>query len=261
MAIVIAVTGLHAAALALLLSQISKLRQDPAPLALIIELAELEPARDPPPEPKPETEPEPERSNPQRMVAPRPVVADTSQPVAQVEIAPQIPVPATLSQGNPQEIIASDPEPQTLAETDSRDVLTQIEMDLLGVQTATARIGQDGDGEVSAGQIASVLQRAECLNLKRRDESTCPPEDPFEIALAIQERGVPPERLAADPRYVSLSVSDKIFQREAANRFHWPDADMFEDPMAPGAYNAQRIRNGQEPLWSQEMHGGFRKEE
>ncbi len=248
MAIVIAVTGLHAAALALLFSYVSEYRQNPAPVALEIELAELAPP------PAPEPAPEPEQSNIQHVATPRPVTAETT---LTAEVAPPDPVPPAAAQ----EAAPSDPSPQAPVDTNSLDVLTQTEVERLGVQAASGGAEKTGDGEVSASQISNALQQAECLNLKRQDEGTCPLEDPFDIALAIQERGIPPERLAADPRYVALSVSDKIFEREAGNRFHWPDEDMFTDPMAPGAYNARRIRNGQEPLWSQEMRDGFRKEE
>ncbi|MEL6857205.1 MAG: hypothetical protein AAFO74_02390 [Pseudomonadota bacterium] len=257
MAIVFVVTGLHAAALAYLLAHVSEYQKLPAPFAVEIELAELEPT--PKPKPKPEPAPEPERRSSDTESAPRPIVIDA--PTADVDVT-SLATPAPTDPLPPPRPPDPDPGPQALSETEPPDVLTQLERDiLLGVQTSGGQQANGGEREVSAAQIANALQQAECLNLKRRDQGVCPPDDPFEIALAIQERGIPPERLAPDPRHLSLSVSDKIFQREAANRFHWPDADMFEDPMAPGAYNARRIRNGQEPLWSQEMRDGFRKEE
>ena len=79
--------------------------------------------------------------------------------------------------------------------------------------------------------------------------------------MANAKRAIPPERLFEDPRYIAKTVGDKIFEAEAAKRFLWPDADLFADPLPPGAYNARRIRNGQEPLWSQDMRDGFRKKD
>ena len=84
------------------------------------------------------------------------------------------------------------------------------------------------------------------------------PDDPT-AAMASAERNLPQEHLFSDPRYVEKPVSDKRFEREAAQPFHWPDQDLFNAPMGEGAYNARRIRNGQGQLWSKEMRDGFRK--
>ena len=118
------------------------------------------------------------------------------------------------------------------------------------------------DGVVTEAQIANVLQKANCLAVKRHEEGACPPPDPFDVAAAAEERDIPPEQLyRSDPRYVAQTVDDKMFEAEAAKRFLWPDKDLFNDPMAPGAYNARRIRNGQEPTWSQDIRDGFSKED
>lgn len=253
MAIVIAVTGLHALAAAFILSHVTEFELSPSTAAIEIELADLAP----PSPPAVETPPKPEIRNEESVVRPlrnTPPPADASSAVTEPASSPP-------SSTEPSET-AETPRPASAPPSppNSQEVLTQLEQDIWGAQTPSGGT-TPGSGGVSSAQIATALQQAECLNLKRRTDETCPPEDPFEIALALEESAVPPERLAPDPRYVSLSVSDKIFQREAGNRFHWPDADMFTDPLAAGVYNARRIRNGQEPLWSQDMREGFRKEE
>ena len=252
MAIVIAVTGVHALAAAFIMSHVSEFELLPSPTAIEIELADLAP----PSPPAVETPPKPEIRNEDPVMRPRqttPSLADASSAVTE-------PAPSPSSTEPSERAETPEPASNLPASPNTQEVLTQLEQDIWGAQIPSGGAAS-GSGDVSSAQIAAALQQAECLNLKRRTDETCPPEDPFEIALALEESAVPPERLAPDPRYVSLSVSDKIFEREAGNRFHWPDADMFTDPLAAGVYNARRIRNGQEPLWSQDMREGFRKEE
>ena len=57
------------------------------------------------------------------------------------------------------------------------------------------------------------------------------------------------------------SAVEGFFAKQDEDPFMFPgmDAALFTEGMAPGAYNAQRIRNGQDPLWDQEMIDGFRK--
>lgn len=229
-------TGAHIALAALLLSQelgpMSALKPD----ILEIELAEL------PPEPEIEPEIEPE---PVLPLAP-PTPTTTSEPPR----SEPAPIPARAE------------DPQTAA-AQTMGVLTQLETAPTGppIAPTVSAAGEPAGDPVTPAQVASALAKMHCLKLKRHEDGDCPPPDPFAVAAANAERAIPPERLFGDPRYIAKTVSDKIFEKEAANRFHWPDADLFNDPMAPGAYNARRIRNGQEPLWSQEMRDGFRKSE
>lgn len=244
--ILMIVTVAHGALAAILLSQKLQPMTSYDPDVLDIELAELAPEIEVSPVlPVPRPAPEPA------------VPAEVPPPAA--KLADPLPAPTP----DP----APTPETQPV-EDQSPTVLTQLEAAPSGTVTAsnsTATVetppGGTSEGIVTAAQVATALERMHCLKLKRHEEGACAPTDPFEAALANAERAIPEERLFGDPRYVAKSVSDKIFEREAANRFHWPDEDLFADPMAPGAYNARRIRNGQEPLWSQEMRDGFRKSE
>lgn len=216
------------------------------PDVLVIELADLAPEIEEPPEP---VEP---------LVEPKPTVDTVPPPAVQLQIEPRSAPP----QGP-----APEAEPQP-AESQTPTILTQLDTAPAGPAPApnsAAAIdtpsGETAGDAVTPAQIASALGQMNCLKLKRHEEGSCPPPDPFAVAIASAERDIPPERIFGDPRYISKTVSDKVFEEEAANRFLWPDEDLFTDPMAPGAYNARRIRNGQEPLWSQEMRDGFSKSE
>ncbi|GAB5454533.1 MAG: hypothetical protein Hens2KO_07620 [Henriciella sp.] len=225
-------TGAHIALAALLLSQELEPLSAVKPDILEIELAELPP--------EPEVEPEPVLP----LAPPTPTI--TSEP----------------PRSEPALIPARAEDPQTAA-AQTMDVLTQLETAPTAppVAPTVSAAGEPAGDPVTPAQVASALAKMHCLKLKRHEDGDCPPPDPFAVAAANAERAIPPERLFGDPRYIAKTVSDKIFEKEAASRFHWPDADLFNDPMAPGAYNARRIRNGQEPLWSQEMRDGFRKSE
>ena len=238
------VTAAHVVLAAILLSQKLEPMALPTPEVLDIELAELEPEIEVPAEP---TLPLPDQN---------PVIAE--------EIPAPAPPPAEPSPPPPSDQVPS-PEPGPV-ETLTQTVLTQLDEAPSGLATpaggsaaAAPRTDETSGDAVTPAQVASALEKMHCLKLKRHEEGACQPTDPFTAAMANAERAIPEERLFGDPRYVAKSVSDKLFEREAAERFHWPDADLFADPMGEGAYNARRIRNGQEPLWSQEMRDGFRK--
>lgn len=240
------VTAAHVTLAAVLLSQRLTPMSAFDPTILEIELAELAPEIETPPEP------------PAPLPHPKPVLSEETPPPAPPP--PEFPTPPPTDS-------APAPKPQP-AEPQTQTVLTQLDDAPSGFATAPnagAAVETSSDapsGEtVSQAQVASALKQMHCLKLKRHEEGACPPPDPFAVATANAERAIPEERLFGDPRYVEKSVSDKIFEKEAANRFHWPDEDLFNDPMARGAYNARRIRNGQEPLWSKEMRDGFRKSE
>ena len=240
------VTGAHVVLGAILLSQRLTPMAFFEPNILEIELAEL----------APEVEEIPEPTTP--VTDPTPVVSNEISP-------PATPLPEPIS--SPPTDPAPAPAPPVV-ESQTQTVLTQLDDAPSGLasaptsNTATETSPNNTSGDVvTPAQVASALQQMHCVKLKRHEEGACPPPDPFAAAIANAERAIPQERLFGDPRYVAKSVSDKLFEREAAERFHWPDEDLFADPMGEGAYNARRIRNGREPLWSQEMRDGFRKSE
>ena len=236
------VTAVHVVLAVILLSQKLAPMAPLTPAVLEIELAEL----------APEIESLPEPIVP--VLDPAPIVTEETPQLALSPPEPSSPPP-------------SDPAPTPEAHpVDSQRVLTQMDKAPSGLaptqsgsaptETPTGEISGD---PVTPAQIASALKKMNCLKLKRHEEGACQPTDPFAAAMANAKRAKPPERLFEDTPYIYKSVSDKLFEREAAERFNWPDEDLFADPMGEGAYNAWRIRNGQEPLWSKEMRDGFRK--
>lgn len=242
-AIIAGVAFAHLIGLAAILSHVVEISDPPARNVLELELAELAPPPEPipePPAPPPEPIAEPQREPLQPVAPPAPAPAPT---------APDD-IPEQLRES------ATQPEPPS--------VLTQLEQGETGlVDTNQNDLASDSsEGEaVTSAQIASVLRQSECLKLKQNYEAPCPQTDPFVAAAGVAERAIPPERLFADPRYVAKTIDDIVFEQKWAKLFHTPDADLFADPEPPGAYNARRIRNGQEPLWSEEMKAGFRKKD
>ena len=242
-AIAMIVTGAHIAIASLFLTHEFQSDVSFEPDVLDIALAELAPLETGNPDP---VSPQPE---------PAPIVTpQTDQAPPQVADPPPLPDPAPPA-----------PEQNAQNDTPAPRVPPQSATADAGAVTAPAPTSSVGASDpctadaVSPAQVAVVLEKMHCLKLKRHEEGACPPPDPFDVAIAAAERDIPPESLFGDPRYVSQTVNDKLFEQRAKNRFHWPDADLFAGPLPPGTYNARRIRNGQEPLWSQEMRDGFRK--
>lgn len=227
-AIVIGVTIAHAGAISLTVSYVFKAPSVFEPVALEIELAELE-------LPAIELEPavEPER------VAP----AETG-----VNEAPQ-----AAQERPPMEAL-------TQLETAATAELRAPE---LSSQKPPSNTVSDKANTASLAQIASILEQANCGKLKRRDETDCDPPDPFAVAASNAARQGEPLEQAPDSPFAEVGRQDRLAFQVGAETFKkfGMTGDLFVDPMAPGAYNARRIRNGQEPLWSQEMRDGFRKSE
>lgn len=226
------ITGAHVVALWGLLS----LRPVPplyqAPPALEIELATLPPE---PIAPPPEPEPTPVRE-PAPVSTPTPEPAPPSAPEA---------APATSEPSTP-------------------NVLTQLgeaaPNDLSAVAAPPVALA---DAPLTMGQIQHVLKQAECQKLTRQRDPDCAPEDPFEIALASAARQAQPPEGAPDSPFATISDYDRLSYQTGASTFGslGMSGDLFVDPMPDGAYTAQRIRNGREPIWSNEMKDSFRKRE
>ncbi|MEM1147932.1 MAG: hypothetical protein AAGA72_11880 [Pseudomonadota bacterium] len=158
------------------------------------------------------------------------------------------------------------PEPRSNMDAPLPEILTQSDPEPAAPGAAAPSAAEAGHAATehpilpaTAADLAAVLKQTECLKLQRRDVDDCPPTDPFVAAAARAARALPEVFDRADPRPAISNVDEQFFNRAADARLHWPDADLFSGPMAPGAYNAQRIRQGLEPLWSDEMKEGFRK--
>lgn len=227
------VTGLvalaHVALLSWVLSQSVGNSVSPVLETLDIAFAEVLPL----PEPEPELEPEPE---PEPVVQEAPLVAPRSDP----SVAPA-------------------PSPKT--------VLTQLQSDAspaVAPQTSDPAPPDDPAPTVDTGALAQVLQRAECQRLSLKAKDDCPKADPFAVAEASMARqGSAPTSAQLAGNYGPKSMLEGFFSQRDNVPYLMPgmDGDLFTAGLAPGAYDAQRIRNGQAPLWSKEMRDGFRKED
>ncbi len=218
------------------------------PTSIAIEIVELP---TPPPAPAPDPEPEP---------PPNPTPEPPDKPSPQPVIATPTPAPPTAP-------ISNDPETPPAVEPSSRamperpTVLTQKDPATApDAEAAAATPAENADADtVTPDQMAGVLRQLECQKLTHRTVESCPRTDPFTAWASNTERARIERNTDWDRSYRSKSVIDKFYEREVRERLPWPDEDLFADPMAPGAYNAERIRRGQEPLWSKEMRDGFRK--
>ncbi len=223
-------TMLHLAAIAIVLTFAPTRPMMRAPESLIIEFAEIELAPPPPEVPiepleaTPPPEPSPSKSEPAPASVARP-------PTAPDAINAPSTAPNVLTQNTPGDAAPADGE--TGEETDT----------------------------VSDAQIANVLKLLGCQKLRDHRDEHCPDADPFTASAAVAERNSVQPKEWADSDYINKPVIEQFYEREVLSRFHWPDADLFTDPMPPGAYNAQRIRDGREPLWNKKMRDGFRKKE
>lgn len=202
------------------------------PNAIEIEFAE---ARLPDPPPTPEPPPEP---------LPDPVVAPAPRSVEQEQTAPssQTPLttPSVLTQNAP---------------TDEGSV---------AITAATAQDAADPSEVIDRQTVATVLQSVACQKLTMTRDETCPKLDPFDVADAARARAeAPPSGAALIGDYGPKSMLESFMNQKDRAPFIMPgmSADLFTEGMAPGAYDAQRIRSGREPVWSQEMKDGFTRDD
>lgn len=157
--------------------------------------------------------------------------------------------------------------PSVAPEPSSKTVLTQLQSDTSSTAAPQTSDPAPPDGTaltVDPGALAAVLQRAECQRLSFKAEDDCPKADPFAVAEASMARqAAVPSSAQLAGNYGPKSMLEGFFSQRDNAPYLMPgmDGDLFTAGLAPGAYDAQRIRNGQAPLWSKEMRDGFRKED
>lgn len=150
--------------------------------------------------------------------------------------------------------------PATALEGIDLDVLSQ-RADDASKSDATA---SDTGGDIPALdeiQLADVLRLASCQKLVQARDPECPETDPFDTALTLAARKGSAANSTAIAFDIEENAYEQFFSGQKKNRHMFPgmSADMFSDPLPPGAHDAERIRNGSEPLWSQKMKDGFTK--
>lgn len=247
---VAAIAAIHLAILSWILTSKFIIQSTSPPIRFSIEIAELTPLPEAlMPEPEPEPEPEPDLP---------PIPPDAPPPDA-VSTPPE-PAPAPTPAATSSEPLAAQ-EPLTADTPQHPAVLTHDETPAGSEPNAAApspSTGSDTDA-VTPDQIAGLLKQIECQKLTHRVDESCAYADEFTAWSANTARATVERNTEWDRSFRSRSTIDKFYEREVRGRLHWPDEDLFADPLPPGANDAARIRRGQEPLWSKEMRDGFRK--
>jgi len=208
-----------------------------------IDVVEIEFA-DFPPEPPPIAQPVPD---------PIPVIEVEASPPPRLEAPePEPPAPSPAAEVE-----------QASPETDATelDVLTQL-APAPEEERASPQTSEETPDRIDTERVAQALRLMSCQSLVRDKDETCPDQNPFDRAEALAAR----EHAANNPAPVAIfdnqNAAERFFSNQKRDRHMFPgmDADLFSDPLPPGAYNADRIRSGREPLWSEEMKRGFSKE-
>ncbi|MEL7540289.1 MAG: hypothetical protein AAGJ51_05255, partial [Pseudomonadota bacterium] len=114
------------------------------------------------------------------------------------------------------------------------------------------------------GDVSAVLQSLSCQRLSSHRDEACPQLDPFDVAAASDARQTAaPEAPLLRGKYGPKNALERFASQKDRAPYIMPgmSADLFSEGMSPGAYNAQRIREGRSPLWDKEMERGFRRED
>ena len=126
-----------------------------------------------------------------------------------------------------------------------------------------------GQGDVATPaqteRVSEVLTRLDCAILTRGRDKDCPEVDPFiqaETDLLRSEQNTTGILAITDAS--AFGPQTNIEKWAAKNDGFTPtslfgeDNSIFIDPMAEGAYNAQRIRNGDNPIWDRDIERELR---
>ncbi|MCR9079373.1 MAG: hypothetical protein NXH78_09765 [Hyphomonadaceae bacterium] len=195
----------------------------------------------------------------ERPSAPAPEVAAIDPPPAKPDPQSQAPLQITAPEPVQPETDVEHPD----SNADGLDILTSLEpgMDDQPVPSASTGTGTSDSKTIDERQIAQALRLFSCQRLTRARDEDCPKPDPFAVAEALDAR----QQAALDPQQIPVfnqeNAAEQFFSRQKQARHMFPgmDADMFGDTLPSGAYTASRIREGREPLWSEDMKRGFTK--
>lgn len=180
---------------------------------------------------------------------------DLPEPVSPLDATPRAP-PSPRSDSA---IPSSNPSPQTTVT--APEILTQLDASSQPAQDLET--AADGVSPLDQEQVAAVLNQMTCAKLARRRDDACPKTNPFDVAEAAAARASREHKGILMLPDLPMSAMEQFLAKQNGPGHMFPgmDADLFADPMAPGAYDAARIRNGDAPLWSEEMKRGFTKKD
>ncbi len=195
----------------------------------------------------------------ERPSAPAPEIAPIDAPPDKTDPHSQLPAQVTASE--PVQPATGVEHPNSNA--DGLDILTSLEpgMGDQPVPSASTGTGTNDSKTIDERQIAQALRLFSCQRLTRARDEDCPKPDPFAVAEALDAR----QQAALDPQQIPAfnqeNAAEQFFSRQKQARHMFPgmDADMFGDTLPSGTYTASRIREGREPLWSEDMKRGFTK--
>ncbi|MEM7493911.1 MAG: hypothetical protein AAF296_11040 [Pseudomonadota bacterium] len=127
-------------------------------------------------------------------------------------------------------------------------------------------IGQSAAQAPSETQrVSEILRRLDCASLTRGRDKDCPEVDPFtqaETDVLRSEQNTTGILAITDAS--AFGPQSGIEKWAAKNDGFKPtslfgeDNSIFIDPMAEGAYNAGRIRNGDNPIWDRDIEKELR---
>ncbi|MEM1087316.1 MAG: hypothetical protein AAGH90_06270 [Pseudomonadota bacterium] len=188
------------------------------------------------------------------------VIEETSEPIDQSALEPiEAPRPAPASPEPVQTEATKAPSSNVTSLMESPDVSkTVVAAPITEAQTLD-------QPSTNLAQAAEALRRLECAKITYERREDCPPSDPFAAADAQQGLRKQTEAnpfSALDPN--AHGPKTAIEQWAAKNDDFAPvslfgeDNSIFLDTMAPGAYNAQRIRNGDRPIWDKDVEDALR---
>ncbi len=185
------------------------------------------------------TAPEPEPEEPE----PEPGAEETLVPIpeASPEERPRVPDPA------PEEI-------PFVALSDETDAAERV---VPGRQTVIDPTPAEKEAERVRAGTRQALHRVRCRKLAEKPDPACPKGDPFyeQEQLAALRNAPPVRKIGVGPRgpgnYAEAFLAkNRGFPPKMLNG---EDNSIFIEPMRKGAYNAQRIRNGEAPIWSRDL--------
>lgn len=196
----------------------------------------------------------------ERPAAPAPEIASIDPPA---KTGPHAQAPPKITAPEPVQPATDVEHPDSNA--DGLDILTSLEPGMDDQRVPSASTGSNtgtSDSEtIDERQIAQALRLFSCQRLTRARDEDCSKPDPFAVAEALDAR----QQAALDPQQIPVfnreNAAEQFFSRQKQARHMFPgmDADMFGDTLPSGAYTASRIREGREPLWSEDMKRGFTK--
>lgn len=191
--------------------------------------------------------------------APTPEISPIDPPPAKTD--PQSQAPPQITAPEPVQPAPDVERPDSNA--DGLDILTSLEpgMDDQPMPSAStgASNGTSASKTIDERQIAQALRLFSCQRLTGARDEDCPKPDPFAVAEALDAR----QQAALDPQQIPAfnqeNAAEQFFSRQKQARHMFPgmDTDLFGDTLPSGANTASRIREGREPLWSEDMKRGF----